>query len=628
MLSERVIVSHLPQPHSCPKCETIVINETDITQGPGDFTISNAYSDLKNEILADTRSEAAFVQAARWIDECYTAHQFCDDMRDGFAPSRLLDVGTYQASHVNLVERQDMAENVRWACLSYVWGGPQPIRTTKQTLHRHINEGIDMHTLPQTLVDAVRVCKRLGIPYLWIDALCIVQDDPEDLIRELGIMPQIYQQGYLTICASRAGNVHEGFLGEQRYSYESFPPTKIKYKAKDGRTGHVLLVEDDEYYGRCLLGSPINTRAWTFQEALLSPRRICYARDSMRWYCRSAQCYRMNLRKKDNLFTNDTYEGLHAAIPCIPGRPMPALEEIAKEYSRRAMTNSSDKLVAISAIAKTIAVGHGYTYLAGLFKESLPINLCWMTDEGLPKPRPKQYRAPSWSWAAVDATIRFGGYSGPLHLESKDGLTGGLSGWTYTPDDVEVLAAYVVPTSPSSEFFSIQLGVLELKGAMRMIRYEINLCDGTGQVLIDGHSMRCTADAWEDDWPSRDHIVDLTAARSAHDAALDHEDDTDIEIDDDKDYISSDASIFFQQIEVYAFLIMKSRRYNHGHETTSQGSTFTSVEAFDRTGILLRQDGDHYKRIGSCRWFDLERHMFDCKAGDLPGWEVRAVKII
>ncbi|KAK8059260.1 hypothetical protein PG996_009190 [Apiospora saccharicola] len=593
MLSERVPMMHITQPHSCPKCETIVISEADITEGSGDIIISNTYSDLKNDdvasgvlptlkILADTRSEEAFVQAARWLNECYTAHQFCEGLHDGFAPSRLLEVGKYQTSHVRLVERQDMTENVRWACLSYVWGGPQQVRTTKQTLHKHISEGIDMQTLPQTLVDAVRVCRRLDIPYLWIDALCIVQDDPEDLRRELDMMPQIYQQAYLTICASRAASVHDGFLGKQLYSYESIPPTKIKYKAKDGRTGHVLLVEDDEYYGRHLLGNPINSRAWTFQEALLSPE----------------------------------------------GRSMPALEEVARQYSRRAMTNSSDKLVALSAIAKTIAVGRGYTYLAGLFKENLPVHLCWMVDEGLPKPRPKQYRAPSWSWAAVDGTISFGGYWGPQQPESRDGITGALTGWTYESDDVEIIAAQVVPTSPGSEFFSIRSGVLELRGAMRKITYEINMADGTGQVEVDGRFMRCMADAWEEDWPSRDQIVDLTTARSAHNAAPRPDHDADIEIDDDKDSISSDSSIFFQPIEAYALLIMKSRRWDHGHESTSDGSTLTSLESFDRNGILLSQDGDHYKRIGSCRWSGLERHMFDCKAGDLPGWDAKTIVII
>lgn len=75
---------------------------------------------------------------------------------------------------------------------------------------------------------------------------------------------------------------------------------------------------------------------------------------------------------------------------------MPALEPIAQQYSNRAMTKSSDKLAALSAIAKTVADRTGYTYLAGLFKEQLPLQLCWMADEGMPMPRPKTPRAPSW----------------------------------------------------------------------------------------------------------------------------------------------------------------------------------------------------------------------------------------
>lgn len=180
------------------------------------------------QIRPNTRSEGAFAQAAKWVDECYTSHRFCGDLRDGFAPSRLIEVGRNGARRVRLVERADLADQVKWACLSYVWGGPQEVRATTSTLRKYIEEGIEVSELPPTLVDAVEVCRRLNIPYVWIDALRIIQDDRDDLLKELQAMPEIYQQGYLTICASRAGSVRDGFLGEQAYSYEVLPPTKVR----------------------------------------------------------------------------------------------------------------------------------------------------------------------------------------------------------------------------------------------------------------------------------------------------------------------------------------------------------------------------------------------------------------
>ncbi|KAK8127341.1 hypothetical protein PG984_008449, partial [Apiospora sp. TS-2023a] len=545
------------------------------------------------------------------------------------------------------------------ACLSYVWGGEQHVRTTKQTLQSHTNEGIIIQTLPKTLVDAIRVCQRLGIPYSWIDALCIIQDDPADIRQELGMMSQIYQQGYLTICASRAGGVHDGFLGQHGYPYETFPPTKVscvyfstlgqvKYQAKDRRTAHVLLLEDDASLDRRSLldrqGNPINFRAWIFQEALLSPRKLSYTLDSMRWYCRATTMIRNSLGNKDKLFADDKYSTKitpEAAIPCIPGRPMPALEEIAEMYSRRAMTNPSDKLAALSAIANIIADGDGYTYLAGLFKEKLPMQLCWMAHEGLPMPRPKQYRAPSWSWTSVDAPIRFSGYWGTPSLPDSMGILIDHShGRTDETDGVEVLSAHIVPTSPGSEYFSVESGRLELRAVMRTIECEINMRDGTGQVLVNGHFMRCMVDAWEEDWPDRDMILELDGklAQDASVAAAPGSNDNDgahaptaDDDDDDQDSITSDSDIFFHNIEAHAVLIKKRHKFDQvikSQESAWDDYTHGGWESFDRDGILLILEGDHYKRIGSCQWHNLDRQMFDCKAANLPGWEVKTIAVI
>lgn len=171
------------------------------------------------------QSERAFTQAKKWINECFSAHPFCADLRTGFIPTRLLEVGGKDDSRIRLVE-MDNRPNIKWASLSYVWGGQQETRTTRTTLSKHL-EGIEMDTLPQTLLDAIKVCRELNILYLWIDALCIIQDDERDLLRELASMPQIYQEAYITIQAARAQGVQAGFLGKTVYSYDTFPPTQV-----------------------------------------------------------------------------------------------------------------------------------------------------------------------------------------------------------------------------------------------------------------------------------------------------------------------------------------------------------------------------------------------------------------
>jgi hypothetical protein len=108
--------------------------------------------------------------------------------------------------------RESGSEEPRpYAALSYCLGGEQQICTTNSTLHRHLTRLNEKH-LPATVRDAVTVTERLGITQIWIDSLCIIQDDIHDKTVELAQMPLVYNQATVTIVASRAIRVQEGFL--------------------------------------------------------------------------------------------------------------------------------------------------------------------------------------------------------------------------------------------------------------------------------------------------------------------------------------------------------------------------------------------------------------------------------
>jgi hypothetical protein len=98
-----------------------------------------------------------------------------------------------------------------YAALSYVWGGPQAFCTLQSNVASHSSQ-ISLSTLPQTIQDAVFCAHKLGLKYLWVDSLCIIQDSTDDWEREIANMAQIYKNAFVTISAAKAKGCHEGFL--------------------------------------------------------------------------------------------------------------------------------------------------------------------------------------------------------------------------------------------------------------------------------------------------------------------------------------------------------------------------------------------------------------------------------
>jgi hypothetical protein len=361
---------------------------------------------------ADVASKSSLRQMSQWLEECHSSHDLCRQEWSSFVPQRLLhiELGTEIAT-VRLVEKSEKLP-IKWAALSYVWGGDQKLKTTVGTI-TDMKAGIERERLPQTLQDAITVCRALGLEFLWVDALCIVQDDPEDLRRELASMPQIYQRAWVTISASAAARVTDGFLLKRCYSHTA-TPVSLPYLADDGLdTDRVVLVGKSSDI--CLSqNDPINERAWTYQERRLSPRMLDFSHKQVILYCHTHK-----LCQGDGSITG--WSTNHDNEIKLPGhiqqriryKPISRFHgsinwhDMVNGYVTRKLSFPSDKLTALSALASLYRERTGYTYLAGLWEESLINDLCWGTGQNKLFPRPKEYRAPSWSWAAIDVVAPF-----------------------------------------------------------------------------------------------------------------------------------------------------------------------------------------------------------------------------
>jgi hypothetical protein len=140
-----------------------------------------------------------------WIAECKASHTLCSDpstTSDSGVPSRLLDVSSAQPKLVDTASLPSQT-GVGYAALSHMWGdidAPAPLRTLLSNIEE-MKKGIEVERLPRNFLDAVRVCRRLRLDYVWIDSLCIIQDSKEDWSAEAENMHRYYRDAEVTIVA-------------------------------------------------------------------------------------------------------------------------------------------------------------------------------------------------------------------------------------------------------------------------------------------------------------------------------------------------------------------------------------------------------------------------------------------
>lgn len=209
--------------------------------------------------------------ARGWLEECRSSHASCRS-RDPTLPSRVIDVGTRYPVRSVRIHWADEGETGRYTCLTYCWGGPQPL-STKRANAQDLTDGILVSKLLKTLQDAIATAFKLGLRYIRIDCLCIIQDDKEDVAREIGNMSQIYLEASVIISAARANTVHEGFLGRVKYSQES--PLKIAIEMHGGDNGTVYLERLEEY---AVEDEPINLEPGRFKSISSPEKSSCSGR--------------------------------------------------------------------------------------------------------------------------------------------------------------------------------------------------------------------------------------------------------------------------------------------------------------------------------------------------------------
>lgn len=410
------------------------------------------------------------------MTNCSKNHANCvDDAQPGpLLPTRVLEICDTPDT-VRLVVTEGMRG--RYAAMSYAWGKTQPeqLTTTRQNLIKHLH-GFPISDLPRSLKDGVLTARNLGLHYVWVDSLCIIQDSEDDKEREMANMQHIYQNAYLTIVAACASSSAESFLSirDAHSSVITIPAFCFDSRnaASPGRIredGSVQLWHKDSAHCR----EPLYERAWTLQETFLAPRLLIYSRDCCFWKCLgghqcddpamdwNAYCAKAGLNstrmmsqgklKRPSL--SSQAPGITSIInsTSMQANRLPehfrAWKRIVRDYSTRALSDPMDKLPSLSGIVSYMQREMNDDFLAGLWRSHLLREVTWMSKDAI---RPQEWRAPSWSWMSLD---------GPLTWQADD--------CDWFEAEASIVSCEVRPVNLYAPFSRIASAELHLMGYLR-----------------------------------------------------------------------------------------------------------------------------------------------------------------
>ena len=291
-----------------------------------------------------------------WYFTCKSSHPQCEQTEQPKLPTRVLNLGNSSSSTDDISVNESGSSQGAYVALSYCWGHSEshpPLKLTRES-RDSFRQRLSFASLPLTFQHAVLIARRLRFQYLWIDALCIIQDNEDDWRAEAAKMCDVYSNATITIIASRSDGTSGGLFRDQAFSQVS----EVPY-----RQSSVNVIDENAF--RHGGHDPVTRRAWTMQEAMLSNRVILFTSEELRWECnedRHCQCleyasagesdygdephiYRLSrLLRLETMATIETIQGAYTLW-----------NSTVSTYAKRTLTNESDRLLALSGVARRFA---------------------------------------------------------------------------------------------------------------------------------------------------------------------------------------------------------------------------------------------------------------------------------
>ncbi|KAF2268246.1 HET-domain-containing protein [Lojkania enalia] len=448
------------------------------------------YPDLKLEFYTDKDGQSPFSAIGRGrrisenplqdgglgtaralVKECLSRHSKCRHAQPTSLPKRVLDVLSDDGSNgIRLHESAWDADEQRfefgeYLTLSHCWGsGRSILKTTTKTLESH-KKSIPWLDLPKTFQDAIQLTRALGFRWLWIDSMCISQDDNVEKLEASMHLDKIFSNSFLTIAATSAWDSNDGLFQPKPQ------PFKIQATDSKGSLYKIYVREQPSHYSfkapfdegahmndwelpfnssaEANAQTPLLKRAWAYAERLLSPRVLHFTKSEMILECREAyqcECGRIDDSTFDSRTTDsvkqefarvvaeneghrETLNGngnnsridsvayqlaatsINDAAKTITRKREEAIQlwsYIVTEYTSRDLTYDADRLIAIAGVAQALSESLKSGYIAGQWTFST-LGLLWHPNDGgrCRRPKAQANNIPSWSWASIEGSPIF-----------------------------------------------------------------------------------------------------------------------------------------------------------------------------------------------------------------------------
>ena len=346
----------------------------------------------------------------QWMQSCNLQHVIC----------HLPAFQTAREQSIRLIDVQDhrvipATSAEKYVALSYVWGSTMTPSLTGDTFSQCSSiGGLKGLVIPRTIMDAIQLVKGIGMRYLWVDSLCIVQDDDTDKQQQLTIMDSIYNNAELLVVAATGSDANAGLPGV------GSTPRRMWQRIE--KISGTQFTTAQPSLQQVLKWSVWNSRGWTFQEAILSRRALVFTESLVYWSCQVDTCredinseslvtrVRLNLTNSLWPHLSQELETCRTSFYC----------QLAEEFSQRALKEERDVVWAFVGILRLQTSHFQKGFIWGLPYEGLDTTLLWSESPGCVGIHSRQaYHAivrksshydltyPSWSWLSTTRRISF-----------------------------------------------------------------------------------------------------------------------------------------------------------------------------------------------------------------------------